>query len=533
MSSNYLNILVNKLFNTLLVCFISITYINDVCATNEDFLRTELLKDYNKYTRPVINDSNTIDIKMGIDIKGLESFNQKDETAVFNIWMTIMWYDDYLYWNKTTYNLEYINVDSELIWKPDIELYNSASKAKRYNINNKVLLKSDGHVLWTKPVSFAFACPLQLSEFPRDTQTCSMTFGSWSFPESKVLITPFDYQIDTDFFKSNEIYLTGKMEETLEEYYDYEYDYDYDYEYDYDYWYDYEYDYDEEYEDDEDDEEYDYDEEYEDDEDDEERSRKSIGKTKINKSNDNHIENNIDSKIIKYKNISISSTFTHNEWNIKEYNCSYTSEVYKCCPGDRWSVITFKLSISRNSEKYDLTIINIIVLTFSALFINIIDNRNYNRTFILIFIPLSVIWVLISISNKLPVVDYFTKMDKMLILTFIICEICTFISGIIYSLNNSDYFIRNRYECKDRPINKYKLNAHQNMTLIVKAGLQDIINKVFKIEKKQLTFKEKRKEVKSQITFIKFKKIVYSFDILIQFSIIIGYISAVYVIYYD
>ena len=40
MSVNYLN--------TLLVCFISITYINDVYATNEDLLRTELLKDYNK-----------------------------------------------------------------------------------------------------------------------------------------------------------------------------------------------------------------------------------------------------------------------------------------------------------------------------------------------------------------------------------------------------------------------------------------------------------------------------------------------------
>jgi hypothetical protein len=71
------------------------------------------------------------------------------------------------------------------------------------------------------------------------------------------------------------------------------------------------------------------------------------------------------------------------------------------------------------------------------------------------------------------------------------------------------------------------------MTMVINSGLQDIINKVFKIEKKQLTFKEKRKEVKSQTTFIKFKKIVYSFDILVQFSIIIGYISAVYVIYYD
>jgi len=516
-----------KYLKQLLICFISINYINNVYATNEDFLRTELLKDYNKYARPVINDSNTIDIKMGINIKGLESFNQRDETAIFNIWMTIMWYDDYLSWNKTTYNLEYINIDNELIWKPDIELYNSASKAKIYNINDKVLLKHDGHILWVRPASFAFSCPLQLSKFPKDTQTCTMTFGSWSFPESKVLITPFNYEYDTNFFKDNEIYLTGKMEDTLEEYYDYDYDYEYDYEYEYDYWYDYDYWY-----------EYDYDEEYEeeyeedfDDEDYEERIRKSIfNKTNINKLINNKTkQNNIDNKI-KYNNISISSSFTHNEWNIESYNCSYTSAVYKCCPGDRWSIITFKLSISRNSEKYDLTITNIIILTFSALFINIIDNRNYNRTFILIFIPLSVIWVLISISNKMPVIGYFTKMDKLLLLTFIICEICTFISGTLYSINNSDYFIRNRYNCKNRPLNKYD---NKNLSIVIKSGLQDIINNTFKIEEKQLNFKEKQTDIKNKNRFTKIKKLLYNFDILFQFCIIIGYICAFNSIYYS
>ena len=49
--------------------------------------------------------------------------------------------------------------------------------------------------------------------------------------------------------------------------------------------------------------------------------------------------------IIYYK-----SYFTHNEWNIVSYNCDYVSAIYKCCPNDRWSVITFDISISRNSE---------------------------------------------------------------------------------------------------------------------------------------------------------------------------------------
>ena len=78
-----------------LVILITTLQFTNTFATKEDDLRNVLLNDYNKYTRPVINDTNTLDLKIGIEVKGLETFNQKDETAVFNIWMTMMWYDEY------------------------------------------------------------------------------------------------------------------------------------------------------------------------------------------------------------------------------------------------------------------------------------------------------------------------------------------------------------------------------------------------------------------------------------------------------
>lgn len=40
-----------------------------------------------------------------------------------------MWYDAYLKWDKEDYdNLEMINIPSDLVWKPDIVLYNKSVK---------------------------------------------------------------------------------------------------------------------------------------------------------------------------------------------------------------------------------------------------------------------------------------------------------------------------------------------------------------------------------------------------------------------
>ena len=447
-------------------------------ASIEDDLRHNLIDNYNKYTRPVKNISHTLDIKLGIEIRGLEEFNQKDETAIFNIWMTMMWFDDYLTWDPQNYNnIEYINIDNQFIWKPDIELYNSASKAKVYNMKDKLKLKYDGQLIWVRPASFAFSCPLSLSDFPIDTQTCSMTFGSWSFPENQVLITPFNFPYDISFLADNNIYLTGKIEQYFNRY---------------------------------------------------------ISNLNTIVDNSPILSNVLQQYSKEYHNISINGGFTHNEWTIIDTNCEYTSAVYLCCPDDRWSVIIFDITLKRNPEKYYLTIVNIVILTLVAICINLIDNRNYSRTFILIFIPLSVIWVLISISNKLPVIGYFTKMDKILLLSFIICEICTYISIILYIFNVSDYTSKFRYSAKFRPLNKYSSN--KNFTTFIASGLHDLIlsrikQKLQKIETN--FYKEKYLFNVHQNRFMLIKKLVYFMDYLLQFVVLLSFVIIYRIIYYE
>ena len=323
-------------------------------------------------------------------------------------------------------------------------------------------LQNDGHILWVRPATFSFSCPLSLKDFPTDIQTCSMTFGSWSFPENQLLITPFGYEYDMNYLTKNNIIFNTRIE---------------------------------------------------------------------NNNNNNHND-------FTSKNISISEHFTHNEWEIENYNSNYISAKYMCCPNDRWSVITFDIIMSRNPQKYYLTSVNILVLSLVALCINIIDNRNYNRMYILIFIPLSIIWVLISISNKLPVIGYFTKMDKILVLSFIICEICTFVSGLIYVFNQSDYMNRFRYRVKIRQSNYYT-NIKTGLTTIISASINDILfmnikNNIKNNIKKQeiLPFKKRFLENKKQNKFIIIKKMIFHLDYLLQFILLITLIIGYRIIYY-
>ena len=303
---------------------------------NEKELYTKIFSDYNNNIRPVKNFSDSTNMKIGIEIEGLEYFNQVSETVGFNIWVTMIWKDEYLTWDKNIYELEYLNVKSSKLWLPDLELYNAAKLPNVYNINDQLTVYSDGTVIYKRPATFSFLCPLELSKFPYDRQTCSMEFGSWKFNSAILDIIPF-------------------------------------------------------------------------------------------KEEDNK------------KAIIISSKFSHNEWNIKETSYKHEYNEYLCCPGELWPVTTFDIMMQRNSQKYDIILIMNTILVFTAFIISLIKFKNYKRTYILVFIPLTIIWLIQSISYKIPVIGYFTTMQKILFMSFIVCELFAGLSGILYSLYNEFY----------------------------------------------------------------------------------------------
>ena len=128
-------------------------------TNTENLLRQNLFNDYDTSIRPVFNQSDNVKMEIGIEIRGLESFNQVSETIEISAWTTMRWIDNMLVWNTSQYNIDSLKINTQDIWMPDLELYNAASKPNVYNIRDDLVLYHDGTLLYKRPVVFSFLCP--------------------------------------------------------------------------------------------------------------------------------------------------------------------------------------------------------------------------------------------------------------------------------------------------------------------------------------------------------------------------------------
>ena len=136
------------------------------------------------------------------------------------------------------------------------------------------------------------------------------------------------------------------------------------------------------------------------------------------------------------KNISISNEFSHNEWNIEDTYVEHKDIEYLCCPGELWPNSFYTIVLKRNYTKYMVVIAMTLLITIASLVLLTFSVLNYTRTFVLVFLPLSIIWLQIYISSKIPVIEYYTTMEKLLITCFIITIMNAFESAFLYIILN-------------------------------------------------------------------------------------------------
>lgn len=389
-------IFLNKI---LLLCFL-----NYSLAINERELRIGLFKNYSK-NRPVYNNSDTIVLKYGLEIENLVFFNQKSENIEITMKNILLWKDNYLTWDIKD-NPNYITVNNRDIWLPDLELYNAASKPKLYNKKAIVKVSNDGTVELTRLISYSFACKLELSNFPFDTQICKMLFGSWKYPKQKLDIQPFSH---LDF----------------------------------------------------------------------------------------------------YNNFSISPQFTHNEWHIQNIEVKHDDYEYKCCPGDLWPNSVYTIVLKRNPHKYNILIVMAIFITLSSLSVNLINVSIYARSYVLVFIPLTLIWLQIHTSSKIPIIEYSTTLEKIILCCFLTTMVSLFESAIVYC------FLTNYYKF----FLKYIEMDHDN---IIKTGFQ--YYKFYVIKPYDISI--------NNMNYYLLKKIAMDFDSIYRVTVAVSFVLTISIILY-
>ncbi|XP_063104102.1 neuronal acetylcholine receptor subunit alpha-4 isoform X1 [Cavia porcellus] len=175
-------------------------------AHAEERLLKTLFSGYNKWSRPVANISDVVLVRFGLSIAQLIDVDEKNQMMTTNVWVKQEWHDYKLRWDPRDYeNVTSIRIPSELIWRPDIVLYNNADGDFAVTHLTKAHLFHDGRVQWTPPAIYKSSCSIDVTFFPFDQQNCTMKFGSWTYDKAKIDLVSMHSRVDQlDFWESGE-----------------------------------------------------------------------------------------------------------------------------------------------------------------------------------------------------------------------------------------------------------------------------------------------------------------------------------------
>lgn len=155
------------------------------CLVNELFDPAK----YSPLVRPVKNINDTLNIEFSVQLSQIINLDEKNQVMKTNVWLQIYWTDYQLIWNESKIYKEVksVRIKPELVWRPDIVLFNNADGNYEVSYMSNVVVYSNGYINWIPPAIYKSSCSIDVEFFPFDEQMCDMKFGSWTF---------LDYQLN-------------------------------------------------------------------------------------------------------------------------------------------------------------------------------------------------------------------------------------------------------------------------------------------------------------------------------------------------
>lgn len=143
-------------------------------------------REYNPMSLPVVDASwgilppsptdvyTPVNVTVQVTFKDLVSVDTVSGSITASIFLDVYWKDAFMTWDDTwTPGFNTFDVDNSLIWKPDIQLYNSVGSFSEQMNVPAIFLQSDGSVWLSGPGLITFACTFDTYRFPFDKQAVS------------------------------------------------------------------------------------------------------------------------------------------------------------------------------------------------------------------------------------------------------------------------------------------------------------------------------------------------------------------------
>ncbi|XP_071084850.1 neuronal acetylcholine receptor subunit alpha-10-like [Haliotis cracherodii] len=136
---------------------------------------------YVKEARPVKSANASVVVTIYPIFLSIDNINEAANTLTTRLILFQQWTDSRLTWKPSEYGgVTSVRLPSLRVWLPDIVPYNTAPSAASDPLYEETLdVSNDGTMKWAPLILVSSPCPLDVTNFPFDTQSCTIVFGSW------------------------------------------------------------------------------------------------------------------------------------------------------------------------------------------------------------------------------------------------------------------------------------------------------------------------------------------------------------------
>lgn len=170
--------------------------------TEVERLYENLLKNYNKYVRPLDTSAAPVVINASFYLVGVKEFDEVNGMFSVTGFLRVTWKDSRLQWDPSSYGgLQYLELPEIMPWIPNISLLNPFVKVESIAKGvSPVRFSSTGVAVWLPGNVLSSRCEVDVTKYPFDTQTCRMLFGCWGYPSSSIVVQAPDPEVNLFYF---------------------------------------------------------------------------------------------------------------------------------------------------------------------------------------------------------------------------------------------------------------------------------------------------------------------------------------------
>lgn len=154
-------------------------------------LMYEVFRSYLPQTRPV-SSGNVTFVFLSISLRSIRALDEQAQVLETSLEIDARWQDEFLTWDESDYNTtSSFLCPQSMVWLPDIIIENSVESQSQMGYDqNVVRVNSTGHIRWMPSEISSTACDIDVTYYPFDIQTCSVTVSTWMSGKDEVDLFP-------------------------------------------------------------------------------------------------------------------------------------------------------------------------------------------------------------------------------------------------------------------------------------------------------------------------------------------------------